>query len=52
MTNHQTALALFAVALGVVIAVAYVTTLDRVNSHRVSNDAPPGTTGLAKPHPR
>jgi hypothetical protein len=52
MTKHQTALALFAVALVVVIAVAYVTTLDRVNTSRISNDAPPGTTGLAMPHPR
>jgi hypothetical protein len=51
MNEHRTALVLFAVALGVVIAVASVTTLERVNTHRASNDAPPGTTGLAKPHP-
>jgi hypothetical protein len=50
MNWHQTELALFAVALGVVIAVAFVTTVDRVYTHRVSNDAPPGTTGLARPH--
>ena len=50
MNDHRTALVLFAVALGVVIAVASVTTLERVNTHRVSNDTPPGTTGLAKPH--
>jgi hypothetical protein len=52
MNAHRTALFLFAVALGVVIAVASVTTLERVNTHKVSNDAMPGTTGLAKPHPR
>jgi hypothetical protein len=50
MNQHRTALVLFAVALAVVIVVASVTTLERVNTHRVSNDAPPGTTGLAKPH--
>jgi hypothetical protein len=51
MNEHRTALVLFAVALGVVIAVASVTTLERVNTIKVSNDAMPGTTGLAKPHP-
>ena len=52
MNKHRTALVLFAVALGVVVAVASVTTLERVNTHKVSNDATPGTTGLAKPHPQ
>jgi hypothetical protein len=51
--EHRTALVLFAVALGVVTAVAFVTTLERVNTHnKVTNDAVPGTTGLAKPHPQ
>jgi hypothetical protein len=52
MNKHRTALILFAIAFGVVVAVASVTTLERVNTHQASNDAPPGTTGLAKPHPR
>ena len=52
MHEHRTALVLFAVALGVVIAVASVTTLERVNTHKVSSDAIPGTTGLARPHPQ
>jgi len=26
--------------------------LEQVNTHMVSNDAAPGTTGLAKPHPQ
>jgi hypothetical protein len=52
MNEHRTALVLFAVALGVVVAVATVTTLERVNTHKVSNEATPGTTGLAKPHPQ
>jgi hypothetical protein len=38
---NQPALVLFAVALAVVIVVASVTTLERVNTH---------TTGLARPH--
>jgi hypothetical protein len=52
MNRHRTALILFAVALGVVVAVASVTALERGNTHnKVSNDAVPGTSGLAKPHP-
>ena len=49
MNKHRTALILFAVALGVVVVVASVTTLEQVNTHKVSNDAALGTTGLAKP---
>jgi hypothetical protein len=51
MNEHRTALVLFAVALGVVVAVASVTTLAHVNTRKVSNDATAGTTGLARPHP-
>jgi hypothetical protein len=50
MNAHQTALTLFAVALGVVIAIASVTTVERVHMHKASNDAMPETIGLAKPH--
>jgi len=50
MNEHRTALALFAVALAIAIVVASVITLERVNTQRVSYDAPPGTTGLARPH--
>jgi hypothetical protein len=52
MNAHRTALVLFAVALGIVIAAASVTTLERVNTRKVSNDAMPGTMGLAKLHPQ
>ena len=52
MNKYRTALILFAVALGMVVAVASVTTLEHVNTRKVSNDAAPGTTGLAKPHPQ
>ena len=51
MNKHRTALILFAVALSVVVVVASVITLEHVNTHKVSNDATPGTTGLANPHP-
>ena len=51
MNSHRTALILFAVALAVAVVVASVTTLEQVNTRRVSNDRPPGTIGLAKPHP-
>ena len=50
MNALQTALILFAVALGVVIAIASVTTSARINAPEVSNRAMPGTIGLAKPH--
>ena len=51
MDKHRTALSLFAVALAIAILVASVTTLERVNTRQAANDAPPGTTGLARPHP-
>jgi hypothetical protein len=50
MHEHRTALVLFAVAVGIAIVVASVTTLERVNTQKVSPEAPPGTTGLARPH--
>jgi hypothetical protein len=49
MDQHRTKLILFAVAMTIAILIASVATLERVDTHRVSNDAPPGTTGLAKP---
>jgi len=50
MPEHRTALVLFAVALGVVIAVAATTTFERVNMRKASTEAAPSTTGLARPH--
>jgi hypothetical protein len=51
MNVHRTALVLYAVTLGIVIAaVAFVTTLERVNTQ--VSDATLGATGLAKPHPQ
>jgi hypothetical protein len=50
MTEHRSGLALFAVVLAIVTLLVFVTTLERVNTHKVSNDAPAGTIGIAKPH--
>jgi hypothetical protein len=50
MNEHRTALVLFAVALAIAIVIASVTTLERVDTRRASNDAPPGTIGATKPH--
>ncbi|SDI10709.1 hypothetical protein SAMN05216338_101798 [Bradyrhizobium sp. Rc2d] len=49
--NDRVALALSAVALAIAIVVASTVTLERVNTRTASNDAPPGTVGLARPHP-
>jgi len=49
--NHRTAVVLFAVAVIIAIVAAFVTTLDRIDTRTASNEAPPGSTGLAKPHP-
>jgi hypothetical protein len=49
--NHRTAVALFALAVIIAIVAAFVTTFERVDTRTANNDAPPGTTGLAKPHP-
>ena len=51
MDKHRTALVLFAVALGVVIVIASVTTVEQVKAQKVSADAASGTTGLSKPYP-
>lgn len=51
MTNHRTALIVFAVALAVVLIAATITTLENVNTRVASNETPPGTIGLARPHP-
>jgi hypothetical protein len=51
MTNYRTALALFAAAVAVAFIVAAITTVDSVDTRQASNTPPPGTTGLAHPHP-
>jgi ABC-type phosphate/phosphonate transport system permease subunit len=44
-------LALFAVIVAVAIVAAFATTLHRVDTRQASSDLPPGTIGLAHPHP-
>jgi len=51
MNSHRTALVLFAVALAIACVAATILTLNNVNTRVASNDTPPGTIGLAKPHP-
>ena len=48
--SHRTTVILFAVAMIVAILTAFVTTLE-VDTRTANNETPPGTTGLAKPHP-
>lgn len=47
--GHRTAVVLFAIAVIVAIAAAFVTTLARVDTRTAYNETAPGTTGLAKP---
>ncbi len=50
-SQDRTALVVSAVALAIALVVASMVTMERVNTRTASNDTPPGTTGLAKPHP-
>jgi len=49
--SHRNAVTIFAVALTVVLIVAFVTTFRGVDTTRAAIEAPPGTIGLAHPHP-
>jgi hypothetical protein len=48
--NHRAAIILFAVAVIIAIVAAF-TTLEWADTRTANNETPPGTTGLAKPHP-
>jgi hypothetical protein len=48
--SHRTAVVLFAVAVIIAALAASVTTIEQVDRRTASNETPPGTTGLAKPH--
>jgi hypothetical protein len=48
--RHRTAVVLFAVAVIIAALAASVTTIEQVDRGTASNETPPGTTGLAKPH--
>ena len=49
--SHPDTVVLFAVAVIIAVLAAFVITLERVDTRTVSNETPPGTTGLAKPRP-
>ncbi|HLX13666.1 MAG TPA: hypothetical protein VKS24_00475 [Bradyrhizobium sp.] len=51
MNTHRTALAIFATALIVAVVAAFLTTSHNVETRGASIEAPPGTMGLARPHP-
>jgi hypothetical protein len=47
----HTTLAIFAVVVAAVIIAAFAATIHRVDIRQTSSDLPPGTIGLAHPHP-
>jgi hypothetical protein len=47
---HRSAVTIFAVALTLALIAAFVTTVEHVDIRHASNEAQPGTIGLAKPH--
>ena len=49
--SHRNAVLLFAIAASITILVAFVMTLDRIDTRTAKNETQPGTTGLARPHP-
>ena len=48
--NHRMAVALFAVAVIIAVIAAFITTFEATDYRHVSNEAQPGTIGLARPH--
>jgi hypothetical protein len=49
--SHRNPVLPFAIAATIAILVAFVTTLARVDTRMADNQTPPGTTGMARPHP-
>jgi hypothetical protein len=49
--GHRTPIVLFAIVVAIAILAAFFTTLERIDTRTANNETPPGTTGLAKPHP-
>jgi hypothetical protein len=47
----QMTLAIFAVIVATAIIAAFATTIHRVDTRQTNSDLPPGTIGLAHPHP-
>jgi hypothetical protein len=51
MNTRRTVLAFFATALAIAVIAAFLTTLHNVDTRSAGIEAPPGTIGLARPHP-
>jgi hypothetical protein len=51
VTNHRTPFTLLAVAAIAAFILAALITFNRVGMRQASNVTPPGTVGLAHPHP-
>ena len=51
MYTHRTVSAIFATAFVIAVIAAFLTALRNVDTRSASMEAPPGTTGLARPHP-
>jgi hypothetical protein len=50
-SNQRRTLAVFAVIVVAAIIAAFAATIHRVDIRQTSSDLPPGTIGLAHPHP-
>jgi hypothetical protein len=48
--SHRALLAIFAIAVVIAVTAAFLTTSNDVETRSASIQAPPGTTGLARPH--
>jgi hypothetical protein len=46
-----TTLEIFAIIVAVAIIAAFAAAIHRVDTRQISSDLPPGTIGLAHPHP-
>jgi hypothetical protein len=49
--SRAAVMVVFAIVLSAVMIAAFITTIEDIDPRHVSNAAPPGTIGLAKPHP-
>ena len=49
--THRTVLAIFATAVVIAVIAAFLTTSNSVDTRSANFEAPPGTIGLARPHP-
>jgi hypothetical protein len=51
MMTHRTVLAVFATVLAIAVIAAFLTTVNNVDTRSANIEAPPGTIGMARPHP-